>query len=312
MKWSYYILSNKTLLIGRGHKTTTDKYACFDLDGTLICSKSGKKYIQNKNDWKFIYSNVVETLRKLYKSNFQIVIFTNQAGIKIMGIQNWKQMIENIIENVDIKITIYSALSHDLYRKPYPTMWEIFRGSKKVHSKSFYCGDACGRICDIGDSDYKFAINCSLNFYTPEMIFSIINYDVPKLSFLIDFDKYLTQKNKKIELLDKDMIILTGNYKSGKTHFVNKFLIPNYTIINSKTSKNILQETIDLNKSIVIDENNWTIKKRKKYIEIAKLNNYSCRCIDFICPISISMHNARYDHYMTKNNILPDALHLFH
>ncbi len=41
--------------------------------------------------------------------------------------------------------------------------------------KSFYCGDAAGRVKgkkkDFSDSDYKFALNINITFFTPEMLF---------------------------------------------------------------------------------------------------------------------------------------------
>lgn len=47
--------------------------------------------------------------------------------------------------------------------------------------RSFYCGDAAGRISpkDFSDSDVKFATNIGLRFFTPEHLFFGDDSQVP-------------------------------------------------------------------------------------------------------------------------------------
>lgn len=68
----------------------TEKIACFDLDGTLIKTKSTKRFAANENDWIFYSKNVPNKLKKIAEDGFCIVIITNQAGLttkekKIVG-----------------------------------------------------------------------------------------------------------------------------------------------------------------------------------------------------------------------------------
>lgn len=127
MEWALY----HTIIIGYPSEIqNTDKYACFDFDGTLVTSKSKSKFIKNKDDWQFKYDTVKPILQKLNNHGFQIVIFTNQAGIQQFGISNWQKMLENIQKELDIKIMVFVALEYDIYRKPYPTMWNNFIGLK--------------------------------------------------------------------------------------------------------------------------------------------------------------------------------------
>lgn len=316
MKW----IIDSTLLIGKTENIKdTDLYACFDFDGTLVNSKSGGKFIKNKDDWKFCFDNVKDIIRKYDSKNYHIVIFTNQAGIKMVGIENWKDIITDVITKIGIDIDVFVAMKYDLYRKPFPTMWERFIGNKTFNKKSFYCGDACGRENDFSDSDFKFALNCYLNFSTPEEIFKasteIPHFIQPRLLNVLDFTKYYkTNANKYFEMNEKEILVLVGNYACGKTHFVNKYLpSKKYTRIDSTLSEiieqKLLEESINKNMSIVIDKINLTIKSRKKYIQFAKENNYKCRCVNFVCPISVSLHNTRYRNYITngKEDLISDT-----
>ena len=60
------------------------KIAAFDLDGTLITTKSGKKFAINDDDWKLLYGPRIQNkLLELVNDGFIIAIFTNQNGIKV-------------------------------------------------------------------------------------------------------------------------------------------------------------------------------------------------------------------------------------
>lgn len=295
LHWKAY----KTLLHSvSGNDNTSGKYACFDLDGTIVCPKSGGIYIKNKEDWKFRFDTVKDILHMYSNKNYCIVIFTNQAGIKLVGIENWKGIIDDIRTNLGINIDVYVATDYDLYRKPYPTMWTTYIGDKHVAEESFYCGDACGRVDDFSDSDYKFALNCNLNFCTPDELFQKTKYfERPRILYNINFKKYLTHVSINFKMIPNDIIVLVGNYASGKTHFANKYLVPVGYVCTNTIQK--IQTLVDDGKSIVVDDINLGKKDRIKYIELAKQNNYSCRCINIVCPISLAIHNSRYRHFIT-------------
>ena len=275
------------------------KFACFDLDETIICSKSGSKFVRNKDDWKYKYHNVKNKLQKYYSQKYNIVIFTNQAGIKLFGIDNWKYMMDAILYDLQLPISIYCATEYDLYRKPFPTMWTMFIKHRDFDNNSFYCGDACGRRNDFSDSDYKFALNCNLQFFTPDVIFDAQEYiEYPRILYSIDFKKYFSPKEFNITISKNTMYILVGNYASGKTHFANKYLIP-YGCVSTSSILNT-RKLIDNHQSIVIDNTNLTAKERANYIGIATDNNYTCICINIVCPISLAIHNSRYRHYVSN------------
>ena len=84
-------------------------------------------------------------------------------------------------------------------------MWRYFKntanGNLEIdHEKSFFWGDSAGRETedkkDNADSDYRFALNWKLKFYTPEMYFLGIEETLPDLEVtMAEF------KDKEIETL---------------------------------------------------------------------------------------------------------------
>lgn len=151
------------------------KLACFDLDHTLITTKSGATFPKGKDDWKFFNSNVENKMKELISKKYQIVIFSNQCNLKQNGIKynNLVYKLGEINKIFNNKIDILIAVCKDNYRKPDTGMWDYYVQNRNVdYSKSFYVGDAAGRTKDFSDSDKKFAENIGLTFYTPEEFFN--------------------------------------------------------------------------------------------------------------------------------------------
>lgn len=286
------------------------KIAGFDLDDTLITTKSGKRFPENKDDWKF-KDNVEKILKQLIKQKYYLLIITNQKGLKTRDEVNaFMDKIESIAILLGCHFTIYVILGSDLHRKPFPTIWEQFIGDKTVNiDESFYCGDACGRKDDFSDTDLKFALNCKIKFKTPEHVFTGISEPVPPVNYPIKFDQ-LVESQYSFKPCEKEMIIIVGPPGSGKSTFVQKFLIPHhYVSINRDTLKTMskcLKEckiNIEDEKSIVIDNTNPSKKTRDQFIQLAKDNDYPCRCFHITTDIDLSKHNTYYRHYISHGEI---------
>ena len=309
MNWENY----KTILIGNftinNENINNKKLACFDLDGTLIKTLSGQKFMKDYNDWQFKYDNVKSKLNYYCKNNFKIIIFTNQGGMKKIGLgeNGWKKFFENFAKNLQLNISVYVALEYDYFRKPFIGMWDTFKERNKISpdyfKESFYSGDACGRICDFSDSDLKFALNCNLNFIIPENLFARYeennNVCLNEL-YYVKFEKYIDVKNDKIiPKYDNEIIIFVGNYASGKTSYYRKnlqeyILLDNFDKLNSNKKQN----------RFVIDNTNLSKAERMELIKNIKKydTKYILRCMIFICPIGLSMHNSKYSYYISKGN----------
>lgn len=160
--------------------------AMFDLDGTLVKTRSGKIYPKNSADWEWWDPSVVKTLISLCDDGHALIIITNQAGAsksdrKKLILDKIEQIFNdfiNIFESSNtsktskkIYLEIYASLANDIYRKPNTTIFEKFIASHFSSSVSdgehkiedlFYVGDAAGRPDDFSDSDRKFAYNIHL------------------------------------------------------------------------------------------------------------------------------------------------------
>jgi DNA 3'-phosphatase len=73
----------------------------FDLDYTLIKTKSGKKFPINNLDWEFLYPEIPNKLSAYSKSIIGII--SNQKGLKNQNqINDWITKIKNIINGLNI------------------------------------------------------------------------------------------------------------------------------------------------------------------------------------------------------------------
>ncbi|EGR29444.1 sap DNA-binding domain protein [Ichthyophthirius multifiliis] len=287
----------------------SDKIASFDMDYTLIKTKSGKKFPQNEHDWILWDQKVKTKLTQLYKDGYLVVIFSNQGGVG-KGHTTDKQItikITNIANTIGIPIIAFYARKEDANKKPNKGMWEFFldqvlKGNTVNLSESFYCGDAAGRKGppkDFSDSDLKFALNINLAFFTPEQYFLEIKqqisqefFDPKKLPTTGDLFK---EKNVVLKSDKQEMIILIGSAGSGKSTFVYNHL-QDYQRINRdelKTMPKCLQvaeNAIKNKKNIVIDNTNPTSEARKDFVSLAKKYNIHLRAFVLSVDKDLAMH----------------------
>ncbi len=311
------IIINNNIYIEITHndfKFKTD-LASFDLDNTIICTKSKKKFPIDENDWEF-NENVEKTLNYYNKKNYCIVIITNQMGLKKFGINKWCDKIKAILKKLNLPIKIYASLEDDIYRKPNLGFWDLIK-NKINHKNSFYCGDALGRKNDHSDTDLKFALNTGLQIKAPEEIFNKIKINIT-MPIYFNFNNFEKKENKINFYNDKlkDLIIMCGYPGSGKSTFVNKYLIKNhYEIISLDELKNknkclkLCEKYMNDNKKIVIDNTNPSKESRKIFIDLAKSQNYNVRCLKMTTTLNHSMHNNIYRYLYKNKNKVPKIVY---
>jgi bifunctional polynucleotide phosphatase/kinase len=293
-----------------------EKMALFDLDGTLIKTISGATFYKNLNDWTWAYDSVKTILNKLDRAGYCIIIITNQGGMTTeLKLNVWRERIVQIEKELDVQFAIYCSISNRVFRKPSPMLFDIIKSKYTVDMKSsFFCGDACGRENDFSDTDYKFALNCGLDFATPERVFTgdktqKPTYKYPELKFKKDFMVNI-KKIMSDRATEPEMIILVGMPGSGKSFIAKLFKShANYVIINRDTMKTkcveMTHNALKDRQSVIIDNTNPDKESRKEYLNIGKKYGYKCRCIIVDTTIDIAMHNNHYRHYITYDYKMP-------
>eukprot|EP00392_Amoebophrya_sp_AT5.2_P009424 g9452.t1 len=171
---------------GRKDDLVEHKIAAFDLDSTLIKTKSGKTFPKDRADWQWWSLNVTKKLNQLSEDGFLLWIFTNQKNLVGRRLEDWQWKIAQILAQLKMetrrRVAVVCAAADNAYRKPGVKGWETAVGGDRISvdlEQSFYVGDAAGRPerpalgrkKDFSSSDYKFALNLRLPFQTPEAYF---------------------------------------------------------------------------------------------------------------------------------------------
>mmetsp|Transcript_13516 Transcript_13516/g.49174 ORF Transcript_13516/g.49174 Transcript_13516/m.49174 type:complete len:277 (-) Transcript_13516:2030-2860(-) len=165
----------------------SSRVAAFDLDGTLVDTKSGGRFARDADDWKFFNDRVVPTVQKLNDSGYHICIFSNQGSIRtaMEGKASLKTQlrIDKVAKALQVPLTAMCAAQQDQFRKPRTGMWDYLvsscnKGEEVDKSASFFVGDAAGRPGDFSDSDKKYAEAIGISFKTPEEAFPLVQQGV--------------------------------------------------------------------------------------------------------------------------------------
>lgn len=213
----------------------------FDMDGTLIRTKSGARHPREASDWEWMPG----VLYRLVRDAAPIIIFTNQSRVDLgapaasLPIVRTSQVVA-ALEAAGLAAVAYIAAglatpsrSSDalgIYRKPWPRAFlEYIRTDATTRVN--YIGDAAGRPGDFSDSDRGFAYNIHLalrdadspatvRFFTPEEYFGGAPM-APRYWLLPDplpaspnVDRNL---HTLVELAAARVIIMVGSPGSGKS-----------------------------------------------------------------------------------------------
>eukprot|EP00186_Timspurckia_oligopyrenoides_P004828 CAMPEP_0182444618 /NCGR_PEP_ID=MMETSP1172-20130603/3023_1 /TAXON_ID=708627 /ORGANISM="Timspurckia oligopyrenoides, Strain CCMP3278" /LENGTH=278 /DNA_ID=CAMNT_0024640227 /DNA_START=65 /DNA_END=901 /DNA_ORIENTATION=- len=160
--------------------------AGFDLDDTLITTKSGRKSFQRSSadDWRWNLEQVPDILRHLHAKGFLITIFTNQNQIQSAhhgkNAEMFKKVVEKVLTELALEGTVVvAATQKDGYRKGIGgDMWSWYSSQLQVKyssqpnpvvldsKNSFFVGDACGRPGDHSNADSAFADAAKVRFFS--------------------------------------------------------------------------------------------------------------------------------------------------
>lgn len=279
------------------------RWAGFDLDWTIIRPYKGK--LHNGNTNFRILPHRIQRLRELAMQGYYILIITNQKPYGNHNINAINTLLNNfqvILQTAGItNVLICSATSRDMsniYRKPnIGFITSITAISGPFLPGSFYCGDAAGRPTDFSDTDFAFARNASLQFYTPEQVFP------------------MAQVPAQLVNLPQVMFITVGAPGSGKTTFSRYMAGMNFIHVESDAlyskfnkMQSMTIDAINNGRSVVIDATNPKSERRSEYISIAKSKNIPCYILHFLDageernklrpnPVPKVAYNSYWSHY---------------
>ena len=266
------------------------KIAAFDIDHTLITTKSGKVHPVDKDDWKEMYENTFKKLKLYYDDGYSICCFTNQSGKKRdIAIEKFKDIIQLMQKDYGVPLNVCVATSNDKYRKPHTGMWNFIQDYYNYpidFENSFYCGDAAGRTKpewpkkDFSDSDLLFAYNIGIKFLLPEHCFTdnIIDKQLPKPKIhpLVDNIQPINDISFINNCVLPIAVIQIGAPGSGKSVMSHALQDVDFEIFSNdlKTKKSELKKWLAEKRSVVIDNTNRNCKARKELIKTFKDNKY--------------------------------------
>eukprot|EP00051_Salpingoeca_urceolata_P025530 m.459687 g.459687 ORF g.459687 m.459687 type:complete len:454 (+) comp20342_c6_seq8:60-1421(+) len=307
----------KSLITGDPGLAPSKQVAAYDMDSTLVTTKSGRQFPTNRDDWQLWDSSVPTKLQDLVKQGYKIVIFTNQKGIpKKMSERDFKYKICRLQETLGVSLQVLAGTEDDEFRKPGCGVWRHFvqhlnGGVSPDLEKSFYCGDAAGRPAgwkggakkDFSDTDRKFALNVGMPFYTPEehflgeasVAFEIRGFD-PRV-FVADSPE--VPKGTRLERPGTpEVVVMVGFPGSGKSSF-SKHAFPSYEYISRDLLKKwqkcvqACDQALSAGKSCIIDNTSPDVESRKRYIDVAKKHGVPVRVFWMTTPRVIAEHNNR-------------------
>lgn len=220
----------------------------------------------------------------------------------------FKQKIEQILDILDIPLTIYAACANDNWRKPRVGTWELLiqeyqqRGQEIDKNNSYLVGDAAGRASDHTDADIHYCMNLGIEFHTPEGFF--LNITRETTGHKIDPNWFLenqggwTDLDLREQYQNKEMLILVGPPGSGKSYFYKRVLkLLGYRQISlhkfespEKCVKGV-EMALAEGTRVVIDNVHSTVDSRRTWLSMAGKYNIRVTVIYFDLPLDLCLHN---------------------
>ncbi|XP_075047325.1 bifunctional polynucleotide phosphatase/kinase [Mixophyes fleayi] len=321
----------KLLIFNKKGVQSSSKIAGFDIDGTIITTKSGKVFPTSADDWRILYPEIPKKLKALLADGYKVVFFTNQMGISRGKLRPevFKAKVEAILDQLGIPVQVFVATGMGIYRKPVTGMWDYMcekgnDGIKVQKEDCVYVGDAAGRPAnwapdrkkkDFSCGDRLFALNLGIKFYTPEEYFlgwkkapyQLPTYDPRNLD---TSGPLYEPPTSTLVSATPEVVVAVGFPGAGKSSFVKEHLVPKgYAFANRDTLGTwqkcvaACEEALQNGKSIFIDNTNPDLESRGRYISCAKKAGVPARCFHFTATIEVAKHNNRFREMTSKGHI---------
>ncbi|XP_063245119.1 uncharacterized protein F21D5.5 isoform X2 [Bacillus rossius redtenbacheri] len=299
------------------------KIAAYDLDGTLISTKSGRVFPKDTDDWQILHPEVPGKLKELWAAGHKVVLLTNQAGIGrgTLKAGDFKGKVCKVAARLGVPLQVFVSAGKGVYRKPAPGMWNTLIRQKNdgvaVDMKaSFYCGDAAGREAnwapkkkkDFSSSDRLFALNVGLRFFTPEEHF-LGHRPAPFKLPSFDPADLFTKPPPLCEPSDA-AVVSDKQEGSGKSFLARSRLVPaGYCHVNRDTLGSwqrcisAADSALASGRSVAIDNTNPDRESRARFLEVARRHGVPCRCFLMGAGPELARHNNRFREFTDSSHV---------
>jgi len=299
---------------------TSARVAAFDIDGTIICTKSGRVFPIDENDWQLLSAAVPVKLKQLLVDGYRLVLVTNQAGIATgkTTVEKFQTKMNNLLARLGVKADIYcSASDTGYYRKPRPGMWESLEAAARragcpvQRSASFYCGDAAGRQAgwlqgkkkDFSCSDRLFALNLDLAFHTPEEFF--YDHKASKL-FTTPFHPSQVKAEQQLEPAGSELVpshqflaLLVGIQGSGKSNLSKQMQAQRSGVVvasndatgGKEKTLRLVDKALGEGRSVVVDNTHVDREARRAYLQCGARHGVVVRAVLLTTSHDHARHN---------------------
>jgi bifunctional polynucleotide phosphatase/kinase len=264
------------------------RLALFDLDGTLITSKSGKRWAADGTDWVFM-GGTPDILKRYAMEGWTIVIVSNQSEwSRARSEAGPRTKISTVLDALFAEnawapwcLVATGPATETLYRKPARGLYDLLlRELDATPTEVMMCGDAVGAAATRpeyrwSDSDAVFARNIGATFQTPEAVFG--------------------RGKPRINLHAKEIVILVGNMGSGKSSSAHALCAQSASeeivcdfdyqhleqdvLKNARAMLRSARNYLGESKSVIVDATHATSESRAPYIALARELGVTCRIL---------------------------------
>lgn len=260
--------------------------AAFDMDGTLIKTRSGKKFPIDSEDWEWISSDLLTKLKSI-QTTHSIVILTNQSKFN----NELRTKIESIFSLLELPVLVLVSTGYTKYRKPMRGFMDYLETNYEFSlTNSYFVGDAIDNTLDHSNCDLYFALNARLQFHYAHHYFNTGNTKYSKRQIPSPKLPIFNSKPDNItQFQPYDIIILVGPPAIGKSYFTKIMEAwVSITADNYKTKPQYIKALDLLLKSsqkIIVDNTHPSRKSREELITLIKTIRINAKtCILEITP----------------------------